>query len=163
MVPTTARYRVNVFHNKVMKWLLKHVQKCNANIQFIYQICREKIQNVWAKKKIISYVRFFQNNYFWQLNTILPWLHNNSLSIWFQGYIIYLLVTTACCVEVIRLFGLPTSSNWVEDASPDSSSLEPEASLATTTQRMAATDMKAVAHKTNPASMGLDHGQKFDH
>ena len=35
---------------------------------------------------------------------------------------------------------------------------ELEANLATTTQRMAAIEMKAVAHMTKPASMGLDHG-----
>ena len=78
--------------------------------------------------------------------------------------IFHLLVTWGCCAEVKRSSGEPASSNWVMAEASSASSLdefEASLSLATTTQRMAAMEIKAVANKTKP-SMGLDHGQKCE-
>ena len=111
------------------------------------------------------------------LPNLLPWLHNpadekcllkNTFQLSecyriFQGCF-HLLVTWGCCVEVRRSSGEPASSNWVMAEASSASSLdefEASLSLATTTQRMAAMEIKAVANKTKP-SMGLDHGQKCE-
>ena len=108
------------------------------------------------------------------LPNLLPWLHNPAdekcrlLKHTFHSNIVsrilHLLVTWGCCVEVRRSSWEPASSNWVmAEASSASSLVEFEASLslATTTQRIAAMEIKAVANKTKP-SMGLDHGQKCE-